>query len=149
MGPRINFALIIAASLLELAPLALAHGHDNPGGDGMDVGAPSHASLVEFVAHANMSASSASPQSYFSLPQDSNLILGHIVLMTLAWFFVLPIGEQRPTIAESVAEILLLRCYAERRSLASRFNRTDRLLWYERVWAVTRDDIQQQDPRPL
>ncbi|CAD6587607.1 MAG: hypothetical protein ASARMPRED_003196 [Alectoria sarmentosa] len=39
-----------------------------------------------------MNSSSVSPHSYFSYPALGGFMWGHIVLMTIAWVFVLPIG---------------------------------------------------------
>jgi hypothetical protein len=73
--------------LLELLPLAIAHGH----GDGdmaMEMGESSN-SRPTIPPQAAMDG----PQSYFQYGDRSGLMLAHIVLMTLAWVFVLPIGE--------------------------------------------------------
>ena len=45
------------------------------------------------MSAASMNLSSASPQSYFTYPALSGLMLGHIVLMSVAWVFVLPVGK--------------------------------------------------------
>lgn len=54
-----------------------------------------HASFTSsVVASAAANAPSTSPGNYFTYPEYGGLILAHILLMTIAWFFVLPIGEQ-------------------------------------------------------
>lgn len=88
--------LIGATLLLETISVVLAHGHDDHPGEMADTG-----SATSSLSIATMNSSSVSPQSYFTYPALSSLMLAHIVLMTIAWFFVLPIGKhisqpQRP-----------------------------------------------------
>ena len=80
-----SFKLIGAALLLVPTTVVLAQGHDNHTGETR----PSPSSMPA----ATMGSSSPSPQSYFGYPALGGLMLGHVILMTLAWFFVLPIGE--------------------------------------------------------
>ena len=70
-----------------LAPSALAYGHGNDAKTARIGPAPDSMSVV------SMNSSSASTQSYFSYPDRSGLMLGHIVLMSIAWALVLPIGK--------------------------------------------------------
>lgn len=86
-----NFRLIGVTLLLATTSFVLAHGHDDHAGD--------HASepaklepAPNPVSAASLNSLSASPQSYFTYPALRGLMLGHIILMTIAWFFVLPIG---------------------------------------------------------
>lgn len=83
-----SLRLIGATLLLTSTTVVLAHGLDNHAGETTDMGP-----LPSPMSAASMNSSSASPQSYFAYPAMGGLMLGHIVLMTLAWFFVLPIGE--------------------------------------------------------
>ena len=83
-----SLRLIGATLLLTSTTVVLAHGHDNHAGETTDMGP-----LPSPMSAASMNSSSASPQSYFAYPAMGGLMLGHIVVMTLAWFFVLPIGE--------------------------------------------------------
>ncbi|KAI1619742.1 hypothetical protein EDD37DRAFT_570458 [Exophiala viscosa] len=75
-----------AAVLLQLAALTLAHGDDgHPEGDmgGMEKAeAPSRHGLSDYYAMP----------SYAGLDMHGNMMLAHIVLMVLAWFFILPVG---------------------------------------------------------
>ncbi|KAL9126404.1 MAG: hypothetical protein Q9217_004532 [Psora testacea] len=90
-----HLAFLTVLSLVELFPRAFAHGHDDPGNGGMGGGgAPvAHSTpLASDIASANMTSSQSSPESYFAFPEFGGLILAHIVLMTIAWFFLLPIG---------------------------------------------------------
>ena len=52
------------------------------------------------LSAAIMNSSSTLPQSYFNLPALGGLMLGHIILMTIAWIVFLPICkyilEQQP-----------------------------------------------------
>ena len=75
--------------LLGLLPFAIAHGHGHGDGDtAMEMGESSN-SRPTIPPHA----ATDGPQSYFQYGDRSGLMLAHIVLMTLAWVFVLPIGE--------------------------------------------------------
>lgn len=82
-----SLRFVSAALLLATISVVLAHGHDDHAGETSNI-APAPSSLPA----ATMNWSSASPQSYFTYPASSGLMLGHIVLMTIAWLFVLPIG---------------------------------------------------------
>ena len=81
--------------LLGALPLALAHGHESHDGEMEGMGAPKTAHLASShsMSVAAMNSSSAAPQSYFTYPNYGGLMLAHIVLMTIAWFFFLPISE--------------------------------------------------------
>ena len=80
-----TFNLIGATLLLVSVTAVLAHGHDDhAAGTG-----PSPSSTPA----TDMGSSSPLPQSYFSYPASGGLMLGHVILMTLAWVFILPIGE--------------------------------------------------------
>ena len=80
--------LIGGFSLLATTSVVFAHGHDDHAGETANVG-PSPTSM----SAGSMSMLSASTQSYFAYPALSGLMLAHIVVMTIAWFFVLPIGK--------------------------------------------------------
>ena len=83
-----SFRYSAALALYSALPKVFAHGHDTPAGLGAALNATS--------APADMTSSHAPPQSYFSYPDYSSLLLAHIALMTIAWCFVLPIGERCP-----------------------------------------------------
>lgn len=76
----------IAALLLHFTVSISAHGHDG-GMDNMDMSqghqpAPSNASVVQGEA-----------VNYADLSAHSSLMMAHIGMMVLAWFFILPVGE--------------------------------------------------------
>jgi len=80
--------LAVATALLRLASLALAHGDD--GHHDMDMGdmkAPEPHGEV-----SNMETDLYDMPSYAGLGMHGKMILAHIVLMVMAWLFVLPIG---------------------------------------------------------
>lgn len=81
--------ITIAAGLLSLASIALAHGDDEH--NGMDMG-----DMNKPEGHSEQSSSKEinnyDAPSYYGLDSYRNLILAHIVLMVAAWFFILPIG---------------------------------------------------------
>lgn len=82
-----SLRLIGATLLLATTSVVLAHSHDDHAGGTADLGPASSSTSA-----ASMNSSSVSPQSYFTYPA-SGLMLGHIVVMTIAWFFVLPVGK--------------------------------------------------------
>lgn len=84
----------LEALLAGLLPLAVAHGHGGHGNSTVDLhgfmttaipSSPSGTSL-------SMNATLNPPQSYFTYPGYSGLIIAHAVLMIVAWLFILPIG---------------------------------------------------------
>ena len=87
-----SFKCIVVTLLLASTTVVLAHGHDNHAGETANMGhVPSPMSTV------TMNSSSTLPQSYFTYSASRGLILGHIILMILSWFFVLPIGKSSLT----------------------------------------------------
>lgn len=82
-----SLRLIGAIVLLATTSVVLAHGHDDHAGEPANIG-----SAPSSMSAASMNSSSASLQSYLTYPALGGLMLGHIVVMTAAWVFVLPIG---------------------------------------------------------
>lgn len=77
----------VSAGVLLLGLVSAASGHAHGG---------ESASLD--IASATVSSNSSSPvdigtPSYFRHPEHSGLMLGHIISMSIAWIFVLPLGE--------------------------------------------------------
>lgn len=56
-----------------------------------------NATTAEALLPSPMNSTLATPVSYFSYAHYPSLLLAHIVLMTLAWFFILPIGMLAPS----------------------------------------------------
>ncbi|KAL2430267.1 putative membrane protein C3B8.06 [Exophiala dermatitidis] len=73
----------LAAVLLQLAVLAAAHGSDEH--SSMDMAEPQEKKPMDDNDLYNL-------PSYAGLGQHGNMILAHIILMVVAWFFVLPVG---------------------------------------------------------
>jgi len=88
--------LILPAALLalEVIPLAFAHDHDSHDSEAQAMGAPKTLHLSLPLSSTSMNSFNAAPQSYFTWPDFEGPMLAHIVLMTVAWVFVLPIGER-------------------------------------------------------
>lgn len=78
-----NFATLAGVALLGLLPLAIAHGHD----EAMDM------TTERPTISTESDSAVADPRSYFRYGEHSSLMVGHILLMTIGWVFVLPIGE--------------------------------------------------------
>ena len=86
-----NFIVISALLLLASSPHTIAHGHGDEGDEPMDMGTAVTMAMTSALPTAN-SSSPATGGSYFTYPSMSGIMLGHIVVMTIAWFFMLPIG---------------------------------------------------------
>jgi hypothetical protein len=78
-----SFATLTVVALLGLLPLAVAHGHD----EGMNK------AMERPTIPTESDSAVADPTSYFRYGEHSSLMVGHIVLMTIGWVFVLPISE--------------------------------------------------------
>ena len=87
-----SFPYLAVLALLQAAHSSFAHS-DNAGHDSaMDTGHHTVSSTMAGPISTAL-ASPGSSESYFAFPGHGNLIMAHIVLMTIAWFFILPIGE--------------------------------------------------------
>lgn len=78
----------VAACLLALAALVLAHGDEHTEAGGMDMG----------MGNGSDTSATTVPEqyklaSYVGLAQHQHLMAVHIVLEVLAWFFLLPLGK--------------------------------------------------------
>jgi len=72
------------AVLLLLASRAVAHGHD----EAMNMVTPS---LPTVVSNSTLPTE---PESYFQYGEHTGLLAAHILLMTISWVFILPIGKR-------------------------------------------------------
>ena len=125
-----TISLITAFSLLEALPRALAHDHGDQGSEAMDMGAIMTTTISSAMPSATVNISvSATPESYFTYPSMGGLMLGHIIIMTIAWFFMLPIGKQEPAGVISAADTSRYRHHAQRRSFPSRPSYSTLLSW--------------------
>ena|ERR1700722_18091272 len=80
---------ILAGALL--LDLALAHGHD--GDVTMDMsGGMDQPDILRPTISASSSSAVVGPPSYFRHAEYSELMLTHIVLMSVAWVFLLPLS---------------------------------------------------------
>ena len=92
-------ARLLAALLLPLLASALPHGDDH---GSMDMGSDMHggaadtsvvsSAVAAATATATPDTQPSSPTTYFTYDKHFGSILAHIVLMFVAWFFVLPLG---------------------------------------------------------
>jgi hypothetical protein len=80
-----------AAGLLLWASLGNAHDHGDI--DSMEMSTPSMASARPIIATSSAAAASHTPETYFRYEGSAGLMYAHIVLMIMAWMFVLPFGE--------------------------------------------------------
>lgn len=79
--------LNIAALLLLCLSIATAHGHDSKGSTAF---APSNSSETHGLPSEGPKLEAI---SYFAYGEHTGSMLGHVVSMTIAWFFVLPMGK--------------------------------------------------------
>lgn len=82
-----GFSNLAALLLLGALPLALAHEDES------DEGGANLAHLTSTTSVAALNSSTVEQQSYFAYSSHGGLMLAHIGLMIVAWFFVLPIGD--------------------------------------------------------
>ena len=87
---------MLAALLLVGLPLTLAHEHNDNEKACMgmlNVAGPGSVSTSSNVTGADKTSTVLAPPSYFVYADYSNLLLVHIVFMTIAWVFILPIRK--------------------------------------------------------
>ena len=89
--PRAALSVLLSLLLFSYAVDAIPHGDDH---GSMEMDGDMHASAPTATASASPVATTKGdyPMSYFAYQKHSGTILAHIVLMVLAWFFVLPVG---------------------------------------------------------
>ena len=78
----VHVHISLAAGLLYLFTSAVAHGHD----------ATNMTMTAEQAARLLVEEGNWALPSYSGLAAHSSMMLAHIGLMVLAWFFILPIG---------------------------------------------------------
>lgn len=83
-------ATIAAALLLASAAHAIPHGGNTSAGMDMDMDMSS--SHGEHSLPATDTVADEGPLSYFAYNEHTGVILAHIILMIIAWCFVLPVG---------------------------------------------------------
>jgi hypothetical protein len=94
--PSARRALYAGLLLLCVATAVAAHGGEHEHGGGMDMGgmdmsAPEDHGAIE-AANMTTNGTVDVPINYFRHPEHTWLLFGHIILMAIAWIFVLPIG---------------------------------------------------------
>lgn len=110
-----GFSNLAALLLLGAVPLALAHG-DESNESGMGGMGAKMAHLTSASSIAALNSSTVEQQSYFTYQKHGGLMLAHIALMIVAWFFVLPIGEYIQILACFNCLLTLHRCSAQCRT---------------------------------
>ena len=91
-----GLASLASIALIATTCLVVAHGHDDEGRPDMETDMQT-ASITPML---NASTTPVTPppapssqESYFMYPAYQGLMFTHILLMTVAWFFMLPIGR--------------------------------------------------------
>ncbi len=110
-----GISILAALLLLGAVPLALAHG-DESNESGMGGMGAEMAHLTSASSVAALNSSTVEQQSYFTYQSYGGLMLAHIALMIVAWFFVLPIGEYIQILACFNCPLTFHRRSAQRRS---------------------------------
>lgn len=83
--------------LLELLPLAIAHGNDEHHSLNVEVMATNSSFDASTDPYGTGNQTGYWTPSYFSHGEFTALIVVHAALMTLAWAFILPISELSPS----------------------------------------------------
>ena len=96
-------ALSAAVFLLQLLPQVLAHGDDESSAQMVHAGGQVSSPLTSADSGAAMNSTFSTPESYWARPEMRGFMFGHILLMFLAWFFILPIGMLVPKVSEEAA----------------------------------------------
>ena len=86
--PSRNSVILAGAILLGFVSSAVAHGHDENQDMNIEMGGMPKSRPTMPPANGTM----AEPASYFQLTEHTGLMFAHILLMTIGWVFVLPIG---------------------------------------------------------
>jgi hypothetical protein len=81
--------LFLFPLLLGLASITLAHSNDEDAAMDMKDSGMSHSGAS---IHTTVNSTDTQPLSYFRNREHSGLILAHIVLMSVGWIIVLPLG---------------------------------------------------------
>jgi hypothetical protein len=76
--------LVAGALVLGLASVANAHGDDM----GMDMGME-----MSMATETALPANTTYPPTYFAHPEHVRTIYAHIILMTVGWVLILPVGR--------------------------------------------------------
>jgi hypothetical protein len=85
MQPPSRVATLAGVLLLALASVTVAHGHD----EDMEMSA----SMPEMLRPTLAASSNVpAPNTYFNYGEHAGLMTAHILLMTISWVFILPIG---------------------------------------------------------
>jgi hypothetical protein len=140
-----KFVTLVGVALLWLVASVVAHGHDEDMAMDTAMSAPSIARPTMVTASNN---TVAAPESYWQLADHSRLMLAHIVLMTLGWLFILPIGL-RILNFPSPHLLIFRRCYALNISIALQSSCPVRFPGNQCSWSVARHHLQRQHPRSI
>lgn len=88
------------------------------------------------------------PHTYFTYPDYSGLMIAHIVLMTVGWLFVLPIGMSPFPFCSRIIALIwgTIRCNVEHSAIATCTLYTACLSLRQRNRACRRNNLQRSDP---
>lgn len=87
-----------ALLLLAALPLVTAHGDEHEhSGMAMDMGSVH----INMTSAATGETPSVVPHNYFRYPGFAGWMYAHIVLMTIAWAVVLPVGENQGSVVKN------------------------------------------------
>ena len=143
-----GFSILAALLLLGAVPLALAHG-DESNESGMGGMGAEMAHLASASSVAALNSSTVEQQSYFTYQRYGGLMLAHIALMIVAWFFVLPIGEYFQILACFNCLLTFYRCSAQCRSFETCFYHSAIVSRTPQLGSVVGNYSQQQGSRSL
>jgi hypothetical protein len=82
-----RFVTLVGVVLIGLVSVAVAHGEDEDMSMDMGMGRPEITKPMDATV-------TAVPNTYFNYGEHTGLLLAHVLLMTIGWVFVLPIGKK-------------------------------------------------------
>ena len=143
-----GFSNLAVLLLLGAVPLALAHG-DESNESGMGGMGAKMAHLTSASSVAALNSSTVDQQSYFTYQNNGGLMLAHIGLMIVAWFFVLPVGEYIQILASFNCLLTWHRCSAQCRSFETCPHHSAMVSWTPQLGSVVGNCSQQQSSGSL
>jgi len=78
--------------VLGISSLVVAHGHDDNNDMNMDLGVSTMP--TSHISPQQNATMIAEPETYFQYGAHWVLLMSHIVIMTIGWVFILPVGKR-------------------------------------------------------
>lgn len=106
-----NLALYSRLILFGLAPLIAGHGNDEPEMDmDMTMTSTTMAMATAIASITTNSSAMVEPPNYFRYPEHGGAMVAHIIFMTVAWVFFLPLCEWLGSDGKCPRGLIHFRC---------------------------------------